>query len=271
MIDMTFGLWLATYLVLGTFGGFVAGLFGVGGGLTLVPFLYMLFSAQHFPPEHVMHLALGTSMATIVFTSISSMRAHHAHGAVRWDIVKTMAPGLVLGTFGGSLVAGQVPTGPMTAIFVVIVYYASGQMMLDFKPRAHRQMPGGAGRFLAGGIIGVISSLVAAGGGFLSVPFMLFCNVAIHNAVGTSSALGFPIAVAGAVGYLVAGSGEAGLPEFTLGYIYLPAFFGIVVMSITMAPFGARLAHRLPVKKLKRAFGAFLALLATKMLFSLIG
>jgi uncharacterized protein len=264
-------IWWLTYPLLGIFGGFVAGLFGVGGGLTLVPFMFMLFTAQHFPPEHVMHLALGTSMATIVFTSISSMRAHHAHGAVRWDIVRTMAPGLVLGTFGGSLVAGQVPTGPMTAIFVVIVYYAALQMMLDFKPQAHRQLPGPAGLFAAGGVIGGISSLVAAGGGFLSVPFMLFCNVAIHSAVGTSSALGFPIAVAGAVGYIVAGWHDAGLPSYTLGYVYLPAFVGIVTMSILMAPVGARLAHQLPVKKLKRAFGGFLALLASKMLYSLIG
>jgi len=159
----------------------------------------------------------------------------------------------------------------MTAIFVIIVYYASAQMMLDFKPKAHRQMPGDAGRFVAGGIIGIISSLVAAGGGFLSVPFMLFCNVAVHQAVGTSAALGFPIAVAGAIGYVVSGWSDTGLPQYTFGYIYLPAFFGIVVMSITLAPFGAKLAHRLPVKKLKRMFGAFLALLATKMLFSLIG
>ncbi|MCG2575631.1 sulfite exporter TauE/SafE family protein [Dechloromonas sp. XY25] len=264
-------IWWLTYPLLGIFGGFVAGLFGVGGGLTLVPFLYMLFVAQGFPAEHVMHLALGTSMATIVFTSISSMRAHHAHGAVRWDIVRSMAPGLVLGTFGGSLVVGQVPTGPMTAIFVIIVYYASLQMMLDFKPKAHRQMPGDVGRFAVGGLIGVVSSLVAAGGGFLSVPFMLFCNVAIHQAVGTSSALGFPIAVAGAIGYIVAGWNDAGLPAHTFGYIYLPAFVGIVVMSITLAPVGAKLAHRLPVKKLKRMFGAFLAFLATKMLFSLLG
>jgi len=264
-------IWWLTYPLLGIFGGFVAGLFGVGGGLTLVPFLYMLFTAQHFPPEHVMHLALGSAMATIVFTSISSMRAHHAHGAVRWDVVRHLAPALVLGTFGGSLVAGRVPTGPMTAIFVVIVYYASLQMMLDFKPKAHRQLPGPLGLFAAGGAIGVVSSMVAAGGGFLSIPFMLFCNVAIHAAVGTSSALGFPIAVAGAIGYIVAGWNEASLVPYAFGYIYLPAFVGIVLMSIMMAPVGARLAHRLPVKKLKRAFGAFLALLASKMLFSLIG
>lgn len=264
-------LWWLTYPLLGIFGGFVAGLFGVGGGLTLVPFMFMLFSAQHFPPEQVMHLALGTSMATIVFTSVSSMRAHHRHGAVNWNIVRSLAPGLVLGTFGGSLVAGLVPTRPMTAIFVVIVYYASLQMILDFKPKPHRQLPGPLGLFLTGSVIGIVSSLVAAGGGFLSIPFMVFCNVAIHGAVGTSAALGFPIALAGAIGYIVSGWNDGGLPPYTLGYVYLPAFFGIVTMSMLVAPFGAKLAHRLPVKKLKRAFGVFLAFLATKMLFSLLG
>ncbi|MBS1130553.1 MAG: hypothetical protein H6R16_1555, partial [Proteobacteria bacterium] len=193
------------------------------------------------------------------------------HGAVRWDIVRHLAPGLVLGTFGGSLVAGQVPTGPMTAIFVIIVYYASLQMMLDFKPKAHRQLPGPLGLFAAGGTIGIVSSMVAAGGGFLSIPFMLFCNVAIHAAVGTSSALGFPIALAGAIGYIVAGGNDAGLPAYALGYIYLPAFVGIVTMSVLVAPLGAKLAHRLPVKQLKRAFGGFLALLATRMLFNILG
>lgn len=264
-------LWWLTYPLLGVFGGFVAGLFGVGGGLTIVPFLFMLFSAQGFPPEHVMHLALGSSMATIVVTSVSSMRAHHAHGAVNWRIVRSMAPGLVLGTLGGSLLSGLVPTRPMIAIFVAIVYYAATQMMLDFKPKPHRQMPGPAGTFTAGGLIGVVSSLVAAGGGFLSIPFMVFCNIPIHGAVGTSAALGFPIAVAGTLGYILAGGHDSGLPPYTLGYIYLPAFVGVVAMSMLMAPLGARLAHRLPVKKLKRAFGAFLALLATKMLISLVG
>lgn len=264
-------LWWLTYPLLGIFGGFVAGLFGVGGGLTLVPFMFMLFSAQHFAPEQVMHLALGTSMATIVFTSVSSMRAHHRHGAVNWHIVRSLAPGLVLGTFGGSLVAGLVPTRPMTVIFVVIVYYAALQMIMDFKPKPHRQLPGPVGLFLTGGVIGIVSSLVAAGGGFLSIPFMVFCNVAIHGAVGTSAALGFPIALAGAIGYIVSGWNDSGLPPYTLGYVYLPAFFGIVTMSMLVAPFGAKLAHRLPVKKLKRAFGVFLALLATKMLFSLLG
>lgn len=263
-------LWWLTYPLLGIFAGFVAGLFGVGGGLTLVPVMFMLFSAQQLPVEHVMHLALGTSMATIVFTSISSLRAHHRHGAIRWDVVASLAPGLVLGTFGGSLLASSIPTRPLTIVFVAIVYYAALQMILDFKPKPGRQLPGKLGLFATGGVIGGVSSLVAAGGGFLSIPFMVFCNLTIHTAVGTSSALGFPIALAGAAGYLVSGLGSANLPPLSLGYIYLPAFIGIVTFSVLSAPFGARLAHRLPVKKLKRAFGGFLALLATQMLHGLI-
>jgi uncharacterized membrane protein YfcA len=218
-----------------------------------------------------MHLALGTSMATIVFTSVASMRAHHAHGAVRWDIVKTIAPGLVLGTLSGSFLATWVPTRPLAMVFTAIVYYASVQMMLDFKPKPQRALPGSVGMLAVGMLIGVVSSLVAAGGGFLTIPFMVFCNVVIHHAVGTSSALGFPIAVAGTIGYILSGLKTSDLPEFSLGYVYLPAFVGVVAVSFLMAPVGARLAHKLPVKQLKRAFGGFLALLATKMLHGLLG
>ncbi len=263
-------LWWLAYPLLGIFGGFVAGLFGVGGGMTLVPFLFMIYTAQGIPADQVMHLALGTSMATIVLTSLSSMRAHHARGAVNWRVVRAMVPGLVVGTLGGSLVAGQVPSRPLAAAFVVIVYFAAAQMMLDARPKPHRALPGPAGLLAVGLTIGLVSSLVAAGGGFLSVPFMVFCNVAVHTAVGTSAAMGFPIALAGVVGYIAAGLREGGLPPYTFGYVYLPAFVGIVTLSILLAPVGARLAHRLPVGRLKRAFGAFLALLATKMLTSLL-
>lgn len=263
--------WWLAYPLLGCFAGFIAGLFGVGGGLTIVPLLFMLFAAQGFPPEHVMHLSLGTSMATIVVTSISSMRAHHAHGAVRWEIVKAMAPGLVLGTLGGSLFASHVPTRPLAFAFTAIVFYASLQMVLDFKPKPTRALPRTAWLFLVGTVIGIVSSLVAAGGGFLSIPYMVWHNVTIHHAVGTSAALGFPIAVAGTIGYIAAGWKATGLPAGSLGYIYLPAFVGVSAMTMLIAPLGAKTAHRLPVKQLKRAFGVFLALLATKMLHSLIG
>lgn len=262
--------WLLTYLILGMGSGFVAGLFGVGGGLTIVPILLMLFQAQGFPEGQLMHLALGTAMATIVITSISSMRAHHQHGGVRWDIFRSMAPGLVAGTLIGSLFASRIPTDTMAVVFTGIVYWASLQMLLDIKPKPTRELPGTSWLVSVGGLIGGVSSLVAAGGGFLSVPFMVLCNVNIRQAVGTSSALGFPIALAGVIGYILGGWSITDLPGPNLGFVYLPAFLGVVVTTIFMAPVGAKLAHSLPVKQLKRAFGVMLALLASKMLWNLL-
>ncbi len=264
-------LWLLSYVMLGLASGFIAGLFGVGGGLTIVPILLLLFQAQGFPDAQIMHLALGTAMATIVVTSISSMRAHHRQGGVRWDIFRSMAPGLVGGTLLGSLFASRVPTDAMAMAFTVIVYWAALQMLLDIKPKPTRQLPGSGGLLGVGGLIGGVSSLVAAGGGFLSVPFMVLCNVPMRQAVGTSAALGFPIAAAGVVGYIAGGWGVADLPGPHLGFVYLPAFVGVVVSTVFMAPVGARMAHRLPVKQLKRAFGVMLALLASKMLWNLLG
>jgi len=264
-------LWLLSYVMLGLASGFIAGLFGVGGGLTIVPILLLLFQAQGFPDAQIMHLALGTAMATIVVTSISSMRAHHRQGGVRWDIFRSMAPGLVGGTLLGSLFASRVPTDAMAMAFTVIVYWAALQMLLDIKPKPTRQLPGSGGLLGVGGLIGGVSSLVAAGGGFLSVPFMVLCNVPMRQAVGTSAALGFPIAAAGVVGYIAGGWGVADLPGPHLGFVYLPAFGGVVVSTVFMAPVGARMAHRLPVKQLKRAFGVMLALLASKMLWNLLG
>ena len=236
-------LWLLSYVMLGLASGFIAGLFGVGGGLTIVPILLLLFQAQGFPEAQIMHLALGTAMATIVVTSISSMRAHHRQGGVRWDIFRSMAPGLVGGTLLGSLFASRVPTDAMAMAFTVIVYWAALQMLLDIKPKPTRQLPGSGGLLGVGGLIGGVSSLVAAGGGFLSVPFMVLCNVPIRQAVGTSAALGFPIAAAGVVGYIAGGWGVADLPGPHLGFVYLPAFVGVVVSTVFMAPVGARMAH----------------------------
>lgn len=263
--------WLLSYVALGLASGFVAGLFGVGGGLTIVPLLLFLFSAQGFPDDQLMHLSLGTAMATIVVTSISSMRAHDKLGGVRWDIFRGMAPGLVCGTLIGSVFTSRVTTDHLAIVFTGIVYLASLQMLLDLKPKATRQLPSAVGLLSVGGLIGGVSSLVAAGGGFLSVPFMLFCNVNIRQAVGTSAALGFPIAAAGVIGYIIGGWSVPGLPGPSLGFVYLPAFLGVVLSTIFMAPVGARVAHRLPVKQLRRAFGVMLALLASKMLWALIG
>ena len=263
--------WLAAYLLLGAFVGFFAGLLGVGGGAIMVPMLTTLFAAQGFPREHMVHLALGTSMAAIVFTSISSLRTHHAHGAVRWEIVKGIAPGVLLGTFGGSFVASRAPTAPLAVFFACFTAYVAVQMILNKKPKPSRELPGSAGLAAVGGGIGFISSLVAIGGGSLSVPFMTWCNVKMQHAIGTSAAIGLPIAVAGALGYLINGWGTEGLPAWTAGFVYLPALVLVSAVSSLTAPVGARLTHRLPVATLKKVFAGVLILLSAKMLHTVFG
>lgn len=261
--------WIA-YIVLGLFAGFVAGLLGVGGGLIIVPVLAFIFAAQHFPEQYVMHLALGTSLASIIFTSISSLRAHHAHRAVEWKIWREVTPGIVIGTLLGTVLAAYLSAFFLKVFFVVFVFYVGTQMLLDIKPKAARALPGLPGMFAAGNVIGAISSLVGIGGGTLSVPFMTWCNVTLHRAIGTSAAIGLPIAVAGAVGYVANGLAvRSALPEHSLGFVYLPALAAIVAASMLTAPLGAKLAHRLPVKKLKKIFALLLFTLGIRMVVSL--
>lgn len=259
----------ATYLTVGAVAGILAGLLGIGGGLIIVPLLIFCFTRQHLPHEVIMHLALGTSMASIIFTSVSSFWAHHKRGAVFWPAVKRIVPGILAGTFLGSCLAARLSTNFLKSFFVVFLYYVATQMLLGRKPKAERELPGMLGMSAMGGGIGVISSLVGIGGGTLSVPFMLWCNLGLHQAIGTSAAIGFPIAVSGALGYLVNGISAQNLPRFTIGYISLPALAGIVLASIITAPVGVRLAHSLPVKKLKRVFAYLLLVVATKMLLGL--
>jgi uncharacterized membrane protein YfcA len=232
----------------------------------MVPILAMMFAAQGFPAGHLMHVALGTSMATIVFTSISSMHAHHRHGAVIWPIVRAIAPGIVVGTVLGAQVAGRVPTRPLAIFFAAFITYVALQMILNVKPKPSRELPGAAGMIGVGGFIGLVSALVAIGGGSLSVPFMTWCNVKVHHAIGTSAAIGFPIALAGTAGYMIAGYDATGLPDGSLGFIYLPALAGTVIASMLAAPFGAQVAHSLPVATIRKVFAVVLILLSAKML-----
>ena len=262
--------WLLAYLALGACVGFFAGLLGVGGGGIMVPLLTTMFAAQGFPREHMVHLALGTSMAAIVLTSVSSLRAHHAHGAVRWDIVRGITPGVLLGTFAGTFIAAAAPTRPLAIFFGCFMAYVSLQMILNVKPKPSRDLPGPAGLGGVGAGIGLISALVAIGGGSLSVPFMTWCNVKMQNAIGTSAAIGLPIALAGAAGYLINGWGNDGLPEWSVGYVFVPALLLISAVSTFTAPLGARLAHRLPVTMLKKIFAAVLILLSAKMLHTVL-
>ena len=254
-------------LAMGTFGGFAAGLLGVGGGMVLVPFVTMIFAAKGFSPDVVVHMAIATSLATIVFTSLSSVRAHHQHGAVRWPIVWRLAPGIVIGSWIGPWIGKQLNTSVLALVFGLFVAFSATQMILNRKPPAGRELPAAPGMFGVGMAIGVVAGLVGAGGGFLSVPFMSWCNVKMHNAVATSAALGFPIALAGTLSNVYFGWGEPGLPPYALGYIYVPALLVIAAASVLMAPLGARAAHRMPVVKLKRIFALILYLLASYMLW----
>ncbi len=261
---------LALYLLVGAIAGILAGLLGVGGGLVIVPMLNFAFALQAIPGDYMQHLALGTSMASIMFTSISSFRAHHKRGAVLWNVVWRITPGIITGTLIGTWVVAQLSTGFLKGFFVCFLYWVAAQMLLNLKPKPSRELPGTMGMFGMGNVIGGVSSLVGIGGGTLSVPFMAWCNVAMHTAIGTSAAIGFPIAVSGTVGYIVNGLATQGLPANTFGFVYLPALVGIVCASVLTAPLGARLAHSLPVTKLKRIFAVLLIAMATKMLIGLL-
>lgn len=284
---------LALFVVFGGAAGMLAGLLGVGGGLIIVPMITYAFSIQGISGPYTYHMALGTSLATIMFTSVSSFMAHHRNKAVIWSIVKQITPGILLGVLIGAKIASRLPMSWLKAFFVVFLLYVGTQMLLDIKPKAARRIPGLSGNSLAGGIIGMVSSFVGIGGGTLSVPYMVWCNVPMHKAIGTSAAIGFPIAIAGAVGYLWNGLATQGLmPEFfsfssfagelfrnalgqiredhAVGFIYLPALIGIASASVLTAPFGARLAHRLPVKKLKKFFAYLLFIIAAQMSYGIL-
>lgn len=268
MIDLGLPL-LAELLALGVVSGFLAGLLGVGGGMMLVPFLTLMLSNRGVPPGLAVKMAIATSMATILFTSMSSVRAHHARGAVRWDLLRGLAPGIVLGGLAAGAGAFSLIKGPALALlFSLFVGYSAVQMLRDRKPAPSRQMPGPAGQTAAGGVIGLVSGLVGAGGAFMSVPFMTWCNVPIRQAVGTSAALGFPIALANVAGYLVSGWRlPAALPG-AVGWLYLPAVVVISAASMTMAPVGARVAHRSDTARLKRVFALLLFGLSGSMLYT---
>ena len=261
--------WWWAYLAIGAAVGFLAGLLGIGGGLVMVPMLFFVFTAKGFAPENLMHFALATALATVAFTSLSSVLAHHRHQGVDWPVARAMAPGIGVGSLAAALVAGFVPTRPLAVFFTAFMFYASAQMFFEAKPVPARRLPGAAGLFAVGAGIGGVSSILAAGGAFLSIPFLLRCNVPLRRAIGTAAANGFPISVAGAIGYVLHGLRVADLPAGSLGFVYLPALALIVAASIPLAPLGARLAHRLPVRRLRVVFSLMLLALALRMLANL--
>lgn len=259
-----------TYALLGAVAGVLAGLFGIGGGLVIVPMLVLAFEWQGMDPDLIMKVALATSLATIIFTSVSSTLAHNKRGAVLWKVVLGIAPGILIGTFLGAYSAHWLPTDFLRIFFIVFLYYVAWQMLTGKKPPASRTLPGTSGMFGAGGLIGLISSWVGIGGGTLSVPFLVWCNTEIHKAIGSASAIGFFIAVAGTLGYVIGGWGVA-VPGPSVGYVSIPAMLGIVCVSVFTAPLGAKLAHSLDTKMLKRIFACLLIVVATRMLLKQLG
>lgn len=262
---------IPAYLLTGAVAGFFAGLLGVGGGVVVVPLLTIIFATQGFPANEVLHLALGTSIATILFTSLSSLRAHHAHRAVLWPVMRDLTPGILIGTLLGALLAARISSRALSIFFVTFMIMVAVQMIANLRPKPSRSLPGRSGLGVAGSVIGAVASLAAMGGGALTVPYLIWCNVRPQHAIGTSAAVGLPIAIGGTIGYVWNGWGHPGLPAASLGFVYLPALGVILIASVLMAPLGARLAHRLPIAVLKRVFAGLLLVLSAKMLWSLYG
>jgi uncharacterized membrane protein YfcA len=257
-------------LVIGFVAGIAGGMFGIGGGAIMVPMLVMLFEAQGLPREHMLHVAVGTAMATVLFNSIASAHAHASLGAIRWDLAARITPGILAGGLVGSGIASVIPRGLFAALFTGVVYLAATNILLGRKPRASRQVPGVIGMFMMGFLISAVSAIGALGGAFITVPFLMYCNVPMLQAIGTAAAVGFPIGLAGTVGFVFTGWGQPGTPGPSLGYVYLPALAGILIASVLTAPLGARLAHRIPTTRLKQIFAIVLYLFATRMLVSLL-
>jgi uncharacterized membrane protein YfcA len=258
----------AAYLAIGAFVGFIAGLLGVGGGIVMVPLLVYVFTMQGLGAS-ALHMALATAIATILFTSLSSVRAHHSYGSVDWTVVRAMSPGILVGSFLAALLAGLIPTRPLALMFTALVFYAATQMLLDLRPKGTRPFPSPLHLFGVAAGIGGVASLLSAGGAFMSIPFLAWCGVPLRRAIGSAAAIGFPIALAGTAGHVLQGLRAEDLPPGSLGYVYLPALGLLIVASMATAPLGAKLAHRLPVKRLRIVFAALLYAMALRMLAGL--
>ena len=261
---------LIIYLAVGVLVGLLAGLLGIGGGTVIVPILDMTLPMQNIEFAVIHHMALATSMSNIMFTSVTSARSHSKRGTVRWDVVKGMTPGLLLGTLAGTFIVAGIPTAPLKVIFCVFLTYTAVQMLLDIKPKAAYHLPGMLGLSLAGAFIGIVASFVGIGGGVLIIPFLTMCNVPMINAIGASAALGFPIALAGTIGFIYNGWGNPALPDYSLGFVYLPALAGLVIASMLATPYGVKLSHTMPVKTLKRCFAVLLFAMVGRMLYTIL-
>ena len=258
--------WWWAYLAVGAFVGFFSGLLGIGGGSATVPVLAFIFAAKGFAPAHVVHIALGTGTASMLFSAAASVRSHHRRHSVNWRVVRLMVAGVLAGTFAGALLAGQLDARLLSIAFTAVILYAATQMIRTHVPQPTGALPSTAAISSFGAAVGFVSSLSATGGASIVVPFLVKRHIAIHEAIGSASAIGGAIAAGGTVGYVIAGWSTAGLPPYSVGYVYLPALAGVVIASVATAPLGAAVAHRTPGKTLKTVFAIMLFALAAAML-----
>lgn len=256
-------------MAIGACAGFTAGLFGVGGGLIIVPILYWVFTQQGYPPEYVMHMALGTSLATIIITSISSVSSHHKKGAVLWQVVKNLAPGLMIGSFVGAGIADLLPSHALQLLIGCFAIWVAYRMFMGAKDviDPNRALPSKSHQLLAGGGIGIASAIFGIGGGSLTVPYLNKNGVVMQKAVATSAACGFPIAIAGAIGFMVFGAAQAEPIKGAIGYVHIYAFIGISIMSFIVAKLGAKVAHQLSPAMLKKCFALLLTTVGLYFLY----
>ncbi|MCB1802668.1 MAG: sulfite exporter TauE/SafE family protein [Gammaproteobacteria bacterium] len=258
---------LPILLLSGAVAGTLAGLLGIGGGVIIVPIVTLLFEGNGMDHALAIKMALGTSLATIVVTAMTSVYTHNRKGAVEWGLFRTMGPAVFVGSLIGAWLADIIPGDVLYIAFIVFLFAVSIQMALG-RVSAHRGLPGRVGLAATSTTVGVISALMGIGGGALHVPFLSYCGVPVKRAIATAAAVGLPLSVSATIGYIIGGLDEQGIPPASLGYVNLPVFGGVVAASLLFAPLGAMLAHKLPDQLLRRLFAVFLFALASRMAWS---
>lgn len=254
------------YLLFGSMVGILAGLMGAGGAMLLVPILHFTLEKQGVDPSIIHHMAIATTMANILFTSTAATYSHHKRGVVPWRAVAWMVPGILAGAFAGSYVTAYIAAKPLTIAFSCFLVYGAVQMFVQIRPKASHSMPGVFGKLLIGAFIGTLSGLLGIGGAAITLPILLVCGLPVLSVIAAAGAFGFPIAVAGCIGFALTAWDYANLPQYSLGFIYLPALLGLVPSSMLTAGLGVKLSHTLPQKYVRRGVGVFMLVMAARLI-----
>ena len=252
--------------MLGTFSGVLAGLFGIGGGIIIIPTFFFIFSYLGFTEGILAHMVLGSSLGVIIFSSISSTFSHNIKDAVDWKLIRVVAPSIIIGSALGGITAGQIESNTLQGLVALFLVVASVQLIFEFPPPPQNPQTNLIGPFIAGGGIGWLSGVFGIGGGIFSVPYFYHRGLKMMSAIGTSAACGIPIAISGSISYMIVGLHENNLPNYSIGYVYLPATIVVGIMSSFTAKFGVNIAHRMKQKKLRIAFAFLVMIMALNLL-----